>query len=295
MAKYTVRYRDSSGVAKVTEIDAEDRAGVFAALKEMGVSAISVTEGAVMRASSRRVPPSALRGAVAGVAVVVLAVAAWLVLRDPGAARPVGADKPSGTAAIGESKRFRPRQATNTTQRTKVKAKTVDDALANVGAAPVDAGDFAATKEAFKSVFTNRTFSTGTEQLMSWVFTTELGDMPMPIPHLSEEDKQQIASVLIIKNEVKEGDSDRVKDCKQTVDMVKKEMAKFIGEGGDPDEFLQYYQRQLLDAFAYRNEAKNQVQELASEDPELAAQFLSKVNERLESEGIKKITSEEVE
>ena len=135
----------------------------------------------------------------------------------------------------------------------------------------------------------HQTFKTGMEQLMSWVFSTEVGEMPMPIPPIPEEDLNNIAAILTSKNEVDEKDSERAAECKALVDYAKKEMIKFIKDGGEPDDFLRYYHRELRKAFEMRNEAIDQVEALRAEDPELAIAFAKRINEKFEEEGIKRI------
>ena len=302
MTNYTVRYRDSAGRMVQREFAAENKQGVFEALAREGISAISVVEGTGAGdsvAKARR--NSLMRGAVAGVAVVALAVAAWFAVGRRTA--PSGQDAPEDrSATISEVKKapswHSPSAPTNSAPRARSKPKTVAAALENMGDSRIDAAAVEVVKEVAENIVktapSKRAFRSGVEQLMSWVFTTELGDMPTPVPPIPESEKKNIASILISKNNIEEDDSERLKDAKQTVDSVKRELAKFIGEGGDPDEFLQYYSRQLRDAFEYRQEAIRQSQELADEDPALADEFISKVNERLESEGIKKISKEDV-
>ena len=128
---------------------------------------------------------------------------------------------------------------------------------------------------------------------MSWVFTVEPGDPPPPIMPIGIEARKNLAAILISKNEIKDSDSDRVAFSKEQVDRAKKEMAKYIGDGGDPDEFLQYYREELKLAFNKRRDAMEQIEEVAEEDPELAKDLRKKVNEYLESQGIKKIPEPE--
>lgn len=167
----------------------------------------------------------------------------------------------------------------------KPKPKTVNDALDNLGELPQVAVE-PSPNAVDLSRYNRRVFKSGTEQLMSWVFTTTPGDLPMPIPELSKEERSELAAVLISKNPIEEGDSDTVRECKEVVSLAKKEMIKFIKEGGDPDEFLQHYYRELENAFQYRSEAQRQADQLLEEDPNMAAEFVKKVNEKLGENGI---------
>lgn len=75
---FTVTYRDKSGDTKSLVLDVPNKAAVWPELKKRGISALSVSEGEVKaRKPSGGKSPSAVRGIVAGVVVVALAVGAW--------------------------------------------------------------------------------------------------------------------------------------------------------------------------------------------------------------------------
>ena len=178
----------------------------------------------------------------------------------------------------------------------KPKPKTVEEAMANIEEAPKSEIKKRELSPEEWNRLTNRVFKTGTEQLLSWVCQVTPGDMPMPIPNLDEEEKRNLAAILISKNPVKEGDSERLANLKQDVDYAKKEMAKYIGEGGDPDEFLHYYFKELNHAFEYRNEIMSQIAALYdSGEKELAREFRKKANEMLAEKGIKQVELSEFE
>ena len=84
---WTVVYRDVGGKRATTEIESSDRNAVFAELKRWGITAISVSEGKSQRSrhgrlshGDGRVRVSLYRGVVAGLIVVVSAVAVSLWL-----------------------------------------------------------------------------------------------------------------------------------------------------------------------------------------------------------------------
>lgn len=139
--------------------------------------------------------------------------------------------------------------------------------------------------------YTNHWFKSGTEQIMSWVFTTELGTPPMPIPKLSDKERQELVSVLIGKSEISEDDDEMTQYAKEAVNAAKKEMMQFIKDGGDPDDFLAFYYNQLELAWQYREQARVQGFDLTEEDPELGQQFLAKINESLRERGIRELTN----
>lgn len=143
--------------------------------------------------------------------------------------------------------------------------------------------------------YTNHWFKSGTEQVMSWIFTTQLGDCPMPIPRLTDEERKNLVADLMSPNEINDSDDDMTKYAKEMVNTAKKEMMQYIHDGGDPDDFLQYYYDELNKAHQYRMEAINQGELVFEEDPELAKDFVGKVNERLAEQGIREISIKDFE
>lgn len=179
--------------------------------------------------------------------------------------------------------------------------KTVQDGLDNIG--DFDRPEIVTSKVACPAFqlssedwnrLTNRVFKTGSEQLMSWVFTCELGMMPPPLPKLTKEERDTLPAVLISKNQINSEDNERVAAAKAIVDVAKREMMKFIKQGGDPDDFLRYYHEELNRAFEYRNLAIDQIAEVAETDGDLARELGQKINEKLASEGIKTINIETI-
>ncbi len=80
--EYTVKYRTADGRFDYTVVEAASRAAMFQLLEKRGISAISVSEGVdknVPPAHSSPRHPSPMRGILAGVCVVVLAVGAYFL------------------------------------------------------------------------------------------------------------------------------------------------------------------------------------------------------------------------
>lgn len=97
--QYTVKYRNADGLTDYTVVEADSRDAVFPLLKERGITAISVTEGADKNARpSGRSPkrPTPVRGILAGLCVVALALGAWWWLSSREDTRPP-AEKPAKT------------------------------------------------------------------------------------------------------------------------------------------------------------------------------------------------------
>lgn len=150
--------------------------------------------------------------------------------------------------------------------------------------------DEAAKKPIDLTAPTNRIFATGTEQVMSWIFTRRLGDIPPPLPAISIRDEAHLAEIIMNQNVVREGDSEQVAEAKEMVQLAKEELKKYIKEGGNIQDFLEYYRGKLVEAHEEWSASQRSVMKVLREEPEIALDYLDEVNARLEEKGIKPVT-----
>lgn len=136
----------------------------------------------------------------------------------------------------------------------------------------------------------NRVFATATEQVMAWIFTTKVGDVPPPLPRLPIKDEAHLVEILFNNVPVKDGDSAKTAYAKENVQLAKDELKKFIKEGGSPNEFFEYYHGQLVDAHREWNESRKEAMRVCREDPMIARDYIRAINSRLEKKGIKPVT-----
>ena len=136
-----------------------------------------------------------------------------------------------------------------------------------------------------------RAFSSGTEQVMSWIFTTRLGDPPPPLPKLSIFDEVHMAEIILNDNPASKDDSEDIKDAKETVALAKQELIKYVTEGGDVEGFLTYYRDQLAEAHHEYNAARKKVYEAyrTGFDREVCDLYLQRINAELAEKGIKEV------
>ena len=136
-----------------------------------------------------------------------------------------------------------------------------------------------------------RAFGSGVEQVMSWIFTTRLGDTPPPLPKMSILDKVHLAEIILSDNPASKDDSEEVKNAKEIVALAKKELIKYIKEGGDVEGFLTYYRDQLSEAHHAYNSARRMVFEAyrTETDREVCDVYLQRINAELEEKGIKRV------
>ncbi len=135
----------------------------------------------------------------------------------------------------------------------------------------------------------NRLYATSLEQVMDWIFTCEVGNPPPLLPPMSLFDQMHLAEILIRDNPILESDSEKAAESKEMMKIAKKEFMDFLKEGGNPDDFLPYYHGQLVAAHEEYKMARQSIVEIIRNDPDIAVDYIKKVNERLSEKGIKNV------
>lgn len=141
-----------------------------------------------------------------------------------------------------------------------------------------------------KVIISNTLYKSGIEQQLSWICETEPGDMPLPFIPLDKDDIADLVPALLAKNEILENESEEHAAIKQNVAEAKRTMMDYLKQGGDPNEFLEYYHNQLMRDYDLRSEAISQACEINDKEPELCSDFITEVNKRLKEQNIKLIS-----
>ena len=237
------------------------------------------------------------RGAVAGLVVVVLGAAiTWVILsrRTPTIPEPI--KERSGSlikqVAPASAPKYKPPVDEGPKKPTKEEIKRRREEIMKM--TPEER--YQMVLERFRKIGlpdkprTNKLFRTSLENKMAALFTTQLGD-PAPVfpPRVSLHDEAFLAEILISDNPIVDSDDDRQKEKKEMVQIAKKELIKYIKEGGNPDDFLEYYQGQLQQAHKQYADARKSVFEIMRNDPAIAGEYIKKVNTVLRAKGIKEI------
>lgn len=232
--------------------------------------------------------PTIWRGVLAGLITAGLAIAVWHFIvpkpelplaPEPTATRPKPKAKPTPPPVQEPKVKEEEKPTKEPSLRQQMQGLSPDERLEvmekKLAATPIPEGS------------TNRVFRTGLEQVMGWIFTTEVGEMPPPLPNISNFDYVHIEDILNITNAVYETDSEKAADAKRTVDFAKQELRKYLEKGGDPQEFLAYYHSELQAAYKERSLVRSQAMQILKEEPDLALDFLERANQQLEEKGIK--------
>ena len=133
---------------------------------------------------------------------------------------------------------------------------------------------------------------TSLEAEIEAIFTVEVGDRPpIGLPALTERDIRRLPEILISKCEIRPEDAEDIKERKQIVDFAKQEFRKFIKNGGDPKEFLPFYQEELQLAYDKRMDAQRSIQKILKDldcnDPEYIREYVTRIDKMLTDQGIK--------
>lgn len=134
-------------------------------------------------------------------------------------------------------------------------------------------------------------YENATEQVLTHIFMRELGDPPPPetMLNLPERERKNLIGLLISKTEITDKDSEEMAIAKETLQAAKNEMVAYLKEGGNADDFLKYYYDKLESAYNERKQANVMMMKTIKESPEIAAEFVEKVNSKLREKGIKEL------
>ena len=305
MSVYRIVYRGKDGRQATVDIEAENRQGVFDELAKRGISAMRIEEAkgkpkkssyagkGKSRSTASGGSNGLFKGMLAGAIVVAAGIAAYIFMLPPQQTDEKDTEHkekrvgritevtPSAPGAIPEEPEVKPpkEEPKEPTLRQQMAGLSHEEKLAVIEQKLADTP--------IPPESTNRTFRTGLEQVMGWVFTTEVGDAPPPLPNLSNFDLVHIEEILDMQNPVRDTDSDKAADAKGTVDFVKKELKKFLEKGGDPQEFLAFYHSELKQAYQERQMVQQQAMQILKEEPDLVFDFLERANQGLADKGSK--------
>ena len=305
---FNITFRNpKTGTREVFQIEAETKSAVWPILKERGVNPICVEEakGKIKSTKMRNANASSnsnglnLRVLILSAIGILLIGAVCFVLMNGKSSE---ADKPEKKVVKKEKREVVPTVKTVVSQpkpKEEIKERDIIDPAKAERAAklkamtPEERWNFlfeeARNKPLDLTPSTNQVFKTGTEQMMAWIFTTELGGMPPPLPMISIHDEAHMAQILTAKNPALEGDSEKAKEAKAMVELAKKELIKFIKEGGSVDEFFEYYRGELVQAHNEWQDSQKSVMKVIREEPEIAADYIREVNARLNEKGIRSV------
>jgi len=154
---------------------------------------------------------------------------------------------------------------------------------------PTAVRPIAALPQTAESPATNppaRVFRTGTEQIISWIANSQLGNPPPPLPILPPGD--DIAAILNSDIILYDDDSEDIENAKVNVAYMKQLLKEYLAQGGKAQDFLSYYHTELWKAHTEWRESQLKLMELyKAGDLQGAREYAEQQSQVLHDKGIK--------
>lgn len=297
MNNFSYTARDAAGAMQRGIISAANRVGALQALKAQGLTPIELAESVARKEASSlsKVTKSVLLG---GLAMGVLIIAAFRMMPD---------SKPKVQKQKNEVKKTEPER----TVRTQTASVTPPVAASAPSSAPatqdpstpkvLGPADRAKPlisqhpqrhEETVSEVPTNpplRHLSSGTEQVISMIVNTRLGNPPPLLLRLPKG--ENIAEILDRDIVLYDDDSDKMIEAKTNVAYAKQLLKEYIQEGGKPEDFIEYYHSELTAAFnEWRTAQKYATDLIRAGDDAGALRYIEAQNKILSAKGIRPVT-----
>ena len=298
MAVFTYQYREQTGAIRSECVEASTRAEAIAKAKSLGRNVLRMREGVQGRKGgvpSNRVKSKKLCIALGLGALVIVSLSIILFLG-------LGKDRAEPTLPIVKTspKVRTPRgmSATNSLPRkVAVTTNKAEEVLAPTGNGEAASSTNAPKKKLDWATLTNdpnvivvprkeQVFHTTTEQVLNFIFNAPVGGLPPPLPTLPGYEAENLEKILDTKNVVGPDDSPEVIERKEMVERAKKELKDYLAQGGDAGQFLKFYHDELKKAYSHKMAVQKQVMEVIRQEPEIAHDFIKKVNADLAAQGI---------
>lgn len=312
---FTVKYRDKSGDTKLLVLDVPSKAAVWPELKKRGISALSVREGtAKMSKPSGGKSPSAVRGIVAGLVVVALAIGAWFFFMDgKPAPKADGEQKPKKIKEVKpeKPKPTKPTTSTNKTEVTKPKPnekmhfgvphsewiKLSHEEKVALGQAAYDAeaakidSTYLERKKAHDAEIAARPFKHTSENVISSIFSLNYGDHVLMgdfHPTLQEDFLKSLNDPIVINDD----DSEEVKRQKEEMIILKPKIKELIDKGYTLKEILNDYRNSIAKVQELEFNLRKELDEIkrTSTSVEEMREFIEAANKMMLDAGAKNFT-----
>lgn len=304
---FTVVYRDKAGQRATLELDVPDRSAVWTELKKRGISALSVREGTdkAHKPSSKR--PALVRGILAGVCVVALALGAWWWMsaredtrppaEKPKAEKPAKPDagKPAASRPpAGKGERpARPAATATNAPAAKPEDKKVDPnerldlvAITNKSGEVMERWRTPDGKTHARLTPPPPVFDNVIDQTLSIALSVPPGHSLPPMPSLGPDSTKAFAEALKKPIVIKDDDPENVKKAKLLVQSGREAIFEALKSGKSVQEIIADHCTAVNDNAELHNAVGAEYRKLVAEgDLEAAEEYRRKANEVLQQSG----------
>ncbi len=325
MEWFTVQYRDKDGSRAEAEFEAESRSALFKILAEKNISAISVAPGRLAKKSVRKPAfkklspssPKYVRGIIAGLLVVICAVAAFFFLSHGDKKSTEVKEEKKPTLIPGAAQDIpKPTQSSRSDKIKEIKAELNDKVkefvkkadtnnIIRLGAASLDPND------------PDNALRTQTMTEVAMLVGIEPGDPmpPVPFSFMIDDDAAEEAAIsgnVDVKIDggnarfleelkkwkitIKEADDAKRAAKKQELFEAQLELVGGMEEGVSVNDSIRAAYEFRKKAYETRNSLAMAIIELHESDPDegVTKRMIDRANETLTAEGIKNISYAEI-
>lgn len=303
MKQWTVTYREKSGVKTSVVIEAEDRAGVFAELKQRGINAISITEGAVKakRSATSGGVSKGVWGVVAAMVVAAIGVVVWLSFSTddkveieeapkpkavktpapmPEKPKPVKVEKPEEPAPVKIDPNARPTKVGETVNGY---IKLPSGRLHKVRGVITNSVSAIQTKGKYEI------FEHHCENEIACLLTIQPGQGLVGTPRYNGRFTKEFLESLKKPIVINDDDSEEDKELKRNVNLAKQELKAAYDRGEDIEKIMLDTRREYQDLAMYKQELRQLIYEYKkTENPsdQDVEDYVTAANKLLEAKGI---------
>ncbi len=302
MKQWTVTYREKSGLKTSVVIEAEDRAGVFAELKQRGINAISITEGAVK--AKRKATGGVSKGVwgvVAAVVAVALVVVVWVVMQgeDEVVVKEVRSKARSVTKE-GNDENVREFQVSkneapvNVFKKDGAKQKEQESVKTKpeIGTNGLPIATLRGPKQRYEDALKRGLKPLFKHECEQWLAQYAIPGEASPPPPISKGTAINFVESLSSPIEILDTDTPREREIKEGVIALKKELDAWMKDGGSFEEYMAKLQTRQEQEAAYMSDAHELIVkefEESNGDFEHALKAWRTVNNRLEADGLRRM------
>ena len=307
MKQWTVTYREKSGLKTSVVIEAEDRAGVFAELKQRGINAISIAEGVVKAPRGAKpnlgggVTSKSVWAIVAAMVVAAIGVVVWLSLSTddkveveeapkpkavktpapmPEKPKPVKVEKPEEPAPVKIDPNARPTKVGETVNGY---IKLPSGRLHKVRGVITNSVSAIQTKGKYEI------FEHHCENEIACLLTIQPGQGLVGTPRYNGRFTKEFLESLKKPIVINDDDSEEDKELKRNVNLAKQELKAAYDRGEDIEKIMLDTRREYQDLAMYKQELRQLIYEYKkTENPsdQDVEDYVTAANKLLEAKGI---------
>lgn len=304
---FTVTYRNKDGKRDSLALDVPNRDAVWAELKARGISAISVKDGAEQKRvgnGKRGMGNGLAKGLLAGVAVVALAIGAWVFLND-GPERVPSADEARQKRVKDDAAKIPAASPSSDKGGRQARPAATNVPVANATAKKPDPNErldlVAITNRSGEIMERWRTpdgktharlippppvFDNVIDQTLSIALSVPPGHSLPPMPSLGPDATKAFEEALKKPIVIKDDDPENVKRAKLLVQSGREAISEALKSGKSVQEIIADHCAAVNDNAELHNAVSAEYRKLVAEgDMDAAEEYRAKANEILEKAG----------